>query len=147
MATQQSFFPQLCDIFLTTFWWFPCKLANQNARTVGGGFVKRHVGFPTIDNAASHSHSVLISQSPDATRNHQKVVEKMSKSCQKLCPVATVKRASLHVSSASESIKPPPLWKSDFSKPPTPPSVNPHPHPSRSKWWLSENHKSTVKLE
>ena len=126
MATQQSFFPQLCDIFLTTFWWFPCKLANQNARTVGGGFVKRHVGFPTIDNAASHSHSVLISQSPDATRNHQKVVEKMSKSCQKLCPVATVKRASLHVSSASESIKPPPPpppFGSQISVSPPPPHL------------------------
>ena len=54
VAIRQSFlisFWQLCGIFLTTFWWLPFKLANQNGRTGGGWVVKHHVGFPTIGNS------------------------------------------------------------------------------------------------
>ena len=66
-------FGQLCENFLTTFWWLPVKLGDRSARTGEGGATKHHVGFPK-NNPASHS---LHFDMPDATRNHQKVVEKM----------------------------------------------------------------------
>ena len=48
-------FSQHCHIFLKTFWWLPFKLANQNAGIGGGGVIKRHVDFLSIDNSGSHS--------------------------------------------------------------------------------------------
>ena len=37
-------------------------MANRDARTGGGGVVKRQVGFPKIDTSTSHSHCLLIGQ-------------------------------------------------------------------------------------
>ena len=68
-------FCQLCDIFLTTFWWLPFKLANQNVTTGVGGVLKRHVGFPTIGNSASHCPCILIGRCSEK----QKDVKKLSK--------------------------------------------------------------------
>ena len=77
VATWQSFisFWQLCDIFITTFWWFPFKLANQNVRTGGGGIVKCHVGFPTVDSCASQ----LARCNKKPSESCRKDVEKLSK--------------------------------------------------------------------
>ena len=38
------------------------ETGRSNARTGGGGVVKRHVGFLPIDNSASHSPCILIGQ-------------------------------------------------------------------------------------
>ena len=81
MPLGQSF-SLVCDSFLTFFCWLLLKLTNQNTRTVGGEVVKCNVGFPTNDNAASHSPCIFIGQMQ--WKPLQKVVKKMSKSCQKL---------------------------------------------------------------
>ena len=52
-------------------------LANQNVRTVGGGVVKRPVGFATIVNSASHSPCILIGQM------QREAIRKLSRRCQK----------------------------------------------------------------
>ena len=82
-------FWQLCDTCLTTFWWLPFKLANQNARARADRVVKLHVGFPTSDNIASHSPGILIGQIQRQT------IRKLSKANKKLYRVAKVTRAWL----------------------------------------------------
>ena len=50
-------------------------------KTGGGGVVKRHVGFPTIDTSAAHSPCSLIGQM------QQEGIRKLSKRCQKLIKI------------------------------------------------------------
>ena len=73
---------KVCDMLLSTFWWLPFKLFNQNARTGGRRVVKHYVGFPKIDNCASHSLCILIGQvQQEAIR---KMLKRRQKSCRKL---------------------------------------------------------------
>ena len=72
-------------------------------RTGGGGVVKRHVGFPTIDPSA-FSPFILIGghMQREAIRELPKHAEKMSKTNKKkLLRVATVSRARLQCSATS----------------------------------------------
>ena len=78
-------FWQLCDIFLTTFWWLSFELANQNAWTGGNGVVKRHVGFPTNDNSASHCLAFWLARcNKKPSESCRKDVKRLSKTNQKL---------------------------------------------------------------
>ena len=54
------------------------KLANRNTKASGGGILKCHVGFPTIENSTSHSPCILIGQM------QREAIRKMSKRCQKV---------------------------------------------------------------
>ena len=82
MATQQSFW-LVFDNFVTSFWQlsdgFSLYLANKNARTVRGGVVncrKANMALITLP------PPVLAFLLASLKGSHQKVVKKMSQSCQ-----------------------------------------------------------------